>query len=130
MNVHEEQFARSFIVPEKRNRYLELLGSEKGRKKLQSELCHCRDLDQRFARLLISEDQTATSVERILRSKGAPEECYLFSAEGHFDGREISLSDALFEVVDSNSGTFISCIPGKLGYFEFENIGERYILEK
>ena len=130
MNIHEQQFIRSFIVPEKRDRYLELLGSEKGRKKLRAGLYHCRDIDQRFARLLSSEDQNSTNVERILKSKGASESCYLLSAENDLDGREMSLSEALFEVVGSNSGTFVSCIPGKLGYFEFEEMGEKYILEK
>ncbi len=130
MNIHEEQFARSFIVPEKRSRYLELLGSEKGRKKVRAGLYHCLDVDQRFATLLKSEAQTTINVERILRSKGSPESCYLISADGDFDGREMSLSEALFEVVGSNSGTFVSCLPGRLGYFEFEDIGERYILEK
>lgn len=34
MNPHEEQFARNFIVADKRQRYLLLLESESGRKKL------------------------------------------------------------------------------------------------
>lgn len=34
MNIHEEQFAKNFIVPEKRERYLSMLDSKKGRKKL------------------------------------------------------------------------------------------------
>jgi hypothetical protein len=130
MNVHEQQFAKSFITPEKQIRYLELLKSEKGRKKVRAGLYHCRDIDQRFARLLDPKDQTTEGVEQILRSKGAPERCYLFSAENDLDGREMDLSEALFEVVGSNSGTLVSCIPGKLGYFEFEDIGERYILER
>jgi len=27
-------------------------------------------------------------------------------------------------------GAFVSCIPGKLGYFESEEPGERYVLER
>jgi len=130
MNVHEEQFARSFIVPEKRERYLSLLDSKRGRKKLRDGLYHCRDIDYRFAHLVPAGEQYAEAIERVLKSKGAPEKCYLFSAESEFDGREMFLSEALWEVVDSGSGTFVSCIAGKLGYFEFEDMGERYILEK
>lgn len=130
MNVHDEQFARSFIVPEKAERYLTLLQSDRGRKKLRAGLYHCRDIDYRFAKLLGPAEQNAESIERILRSKGAPDDCHLFSADSEFDGREMTLSDALAEVVDSGSGTFVSCVAGKLGYFEFEDMKERYILER
>jgi hypothetical protein len=41
--------------------------------------------------------------------------------------RSISLS-ALKEVVGYGMGTLISCIPGRLAYFESED--ERYILQK
>jgi len=130
MNVHEEQFARSFIVPEKRDRYLSMLDSKRGRKKLRDGLYHCRDLDRRFAHLVPSGEQYSESIERVLKSKGAPEKCYILSADDEFDGREMSLSEALSEVVGFVPGTFISCIAGKLGYFEFEDMSERYVLEK
>jgi len=130
MNVHEEQFARSFIVSEKRDRYLSLLDSKRGRKKLRDGLYHCRDLDERFAHLVPSGQQCSEHIERVLKSKGAPEKCYVFSADDEFDGREMPLSEALSEIVGFVPGTFISCIAGKLGYFEFEDMSERYILEK
>lgn len=130
MNFHEEQFVRSFIVPAKVERYLGLLQSDRGRKKLRAGMYHCPDIDYRFARLLGSAEQNPKSIERILKSKGAPDYCYLFSADSVFDGREVALSDALNEVVDSGSGTLVSCVAGKLGYFEFEDAKERYILER
>ncbi len=130
MNVHEEQFAHSFIMPEKRDRYLSMLDSKRGRKKLRDGLYHCRDLDKRFAHLVPTGEQSSDSIEQALKSKGAPDKCYIFSADDEFDGREMPLSEALLWIVGSNSGTFISCIPGKLGYFEFEDMSERYILEK
>jgi hypothetical protein len=39
------------------------------------------------------------------------------------------LSEALREVVGRGMGTFVLCVPGKLGYYEGEDAGERYILE-
>jgi hypothetical protein len=130
MNAHEEQFALTFIMPEKRDRYLSMLDSKRGRKKLRDGLYHCRDLDLRFAHLVPTGKQSSDSIERALKAKGAPDKCYLFSADDKFDGREMQLSEALLWIVGSNSGTFISCIAGKLGYFEFEDMSERYILEK
>ena len=130
MNPHEEQFARSFIVLKKRDRYLTLLESKKGRPALLNGFNHCHDLDPRYATLIPSNRQSATSIESLLRQKGAPDICYVISGDRDIDGREMSLSDALAETVGMNIGTFISCVPGKLGYFEFEDLGERYILER
>jgi len=44
------------------------------------------------------------------------------------DGREFPLIDALKRIVGYGMGTIVSCIPGKLGYFEDED--GRCILEK
>jgi hypothetical protein len=49
-----------------------------------------------------------------------------FSAEG--EGRELPLEDALIELDFSGFGGFISCIPGRLGYFMDE--WDRYVLER
>jgi hypothetical protein len=79
MNSHEEQFARSFIVPKKRNRYLTLLESKRGRIKLLDGLNHCRDLDPRYATPVPSNQQSDPSIESLLRRKGAPDTCYVMS---------------------------------------------------
>jgi len=47
------------------------------------------------------------------------------------DGKESQLSDVLEGIVGTcDEGTFISCIPGKLGYYEGEDVDTRLILEK
>ena len=130
MNLHEEQFARSFIVPEKRARYLSLLESERGRKKLLEGFYHCHDLDSRFAKPLPSNHQSAQAIEQLLKSKGAPATCYVMSADTSLDNREMSLCEALMETVGGAGGTLISCIAGKLAYFELEPFDGRYILER
>ena len=42
MNIHEEQFARNFIVTEKRERYLSMFDSKQGQKKLINGFYHLR----------------------------------------------------------------------------------------
>src|ERR1043166_4396112 len=130
MNSHEEQFARSFIIAKKRDRYLALLESKRGRAKLLDGFNHCHDLDPRYATLIPPNQQSDSSIESLLRRKGAPETCYVMSDNRDIDGREMSLSDALTETVGMGAGTFISCLPGKLGYFELVVLSERYILER
>ena len=42
----------------------------------------------------------------------------------------MALDNALEETLGKGMGTLISCIPGKLAYFELEDINEKYILER
>ena len=130
VNIHEEMFARYFIKPAKRDRYLSLLESGKGRAKLAHGLNHCGDLDTRFAKLLPIIEQNPESIYKILKRKGANETCYVMSSDYSHDGQELPLLEALEAIIGFGSGTLVSCLPGKLAYFEFEDPGERYILER
>ena len=49
MNIHEERFIRSFIVPRKQERYLSMFGTKRGRSKLIRGFYHLADLDIKYA---------------------------------------------------------------------------------
>jgi hypothetical protein len=53
--------------------------------------------------------------------KGGPEICYAVSEDDELDGKEIDLTHALETVIGPGTGTLLSCIPGKLAYFEDED---------
>jgi hypothetical protein len=127
---HEQSLIRAFIRPERKIRLLELLKSEKGREKLREGLAHFHDLDPRFAHLVPPSKHRARDIEASLRAKGAPENCYILSESAELDSREMPLGSALAEIVGRGMGAFVSCIPGRLGYFESEEAGQRYILER
>lgn len=128
MNEHEEKVIRAFIVPDKCERYLCLFGTKKGRRKLTARLDHNHDLDSRSLHRVPPSIQSAGSIHALLKQRGAPSSCHVISANCHLDGQQMELSDALAETVGYGFGTIISCIPGKLGYFEAEDPGERYLL--
>lgn len=131
MNINEELFIKNFIVKEKRERYLSMFDSKKGRKKLIADFYHLNDLEEKYAKEVPPNEQTAERIYEILKAKGSPEKCYIISTNNDFDGKELSLIEVLEEIVgDCNHGTFISCIAGKLGYYEGESAGVRFILEK
>jgi len=130
MNTHEDMFARPFITPAKRARFTELFASRKGRKKVLAQLHHIHDLDDRYAHLLRSEEDSADAVLRILRTKGAPAECYVFSEDEDIDGKEFSLEAAISRIRGTNYGAVVSCIPGRLAFVETEDIQTRYILAR
>jgi len=125
---HEQKLVSSFIMPERRARYLELLEKPKRRKDVTRSLAHFKHLDMRYVVPITPREQNESDILRLLREKGAPENCYALSEDDELDGREVSLADALKEIVGRGFGTFLSCIPGKLAYFEDEE--DRWILER
>jgi hypothetical protein len=127
---HSSAIIRAFIVPERSERYLGLLASPRGREKFRRSLAHLRDLDPRFSRLVPSGEQTPEAVLTLLRAKGAPLECVLLAEDGTLDGRRMPLEEALTAIIGRGMGAFVSCSAGRLAYYEGEDSGERYILER
>ena len=118
---------RAFIVPVRRERYLEFLKSPKSRKKFVSVLAHFKHLDPKFATIVTGGQSNPSALLKLLRGKGAGIKCWVISENVELDGKETDLQTALKETIGRQMGTFISCIPGKLAYFEDED--GRYILE-
>jgi hypothetical protein len=125
---HEELLIKKFVHPDRQERFLALLANPKGRKKLLAMLAHGVKLDSRFAKKIPANQHSVAEIEKELKSKGAPSNCYIISEDSGLDQKEMQLFEALNSVVGQGMGTFISCIPGRLVYFESEDIGERYIL--
>ena len=126
LHKHEEAIIRAFIKPEKRSRYLTLLGKRKRRPTVLDALNHFRDLDPRYCIPLPSSADAVAA----LRARGAPEKCYLISAVPRLDGREMSLSEAIDVIELEGWGTLLGCIPDRLAYYYGEQGEERTILEK
>jgi len=127
---HESAFTKSFVLPDKQSRWLELLSNPRRRAVFLHRLADDRDLDTRFQVLLTPPQQNAQSVVNILKKKGAPERCYVISESSDFDGKEMLLIDAIEEVLGYGMGSIISCVAGKLVYYEGEMPSHRYILER
>ncbi len=127
---HEDALIRAFVRADRQTRLLDLLGSPKGRRKLRAALAHFRDLEPRFARRVAPAQQRPPAIEALLRSKGAPEICHVIAEASDLDGREMPLAEALESIVGQGVGALVSCLPGRLGYFESEETGERYVLER
>ena len=126
---HEEQLIKGFVEPSRHERFIEFLASPRKRSKFTQELAHrkTRFLNSKTLMPIPAKQQDPTSIFSLLQQLGAPSKCYVVS-EGPLDGQEIGLLDALDEVVGRGMGTILSCVPGRLAYFESED--ERYILRR
>lgn len=126
---HEEGLVRAFVAPHRREQFVRRLANPKTRRKILNQLAHFQDLDSRFAQPIPPGDRTVEQVYRLLKAKGAPSTCYVMG-NSELDGREVDLREALEAVVEASFGDFLSCIPGKLGFFAGEYAEDRYILER
>jgi hypothetical protein len=125
---HAVELVRAFVVHDRRDRYLKLLSTTRGRDKFRGALAHFRDLDPRFV-TRVAGGGTASAVVAQLRAKGAGPTCYVLSESAALDDRELPLEQAMNQVYALGLGTFLSCVVGRLAYFESEEANERYILE-
>ena len=128
VNEHETGFL-TFLAEPIRGRASTLLGlGPKRRKDVRALLDHKIQLDPRFARAVSGSEHNAAGVTRRLRSLGAPEACWILSARSDLDGRKVPLDEGIAAVFDSMSGGFASCVPGKLGFFQYEAPSRGYLL--
>jgi hypothetical protein len=129
MNAHEDGFVRSFVIASKRERVAMLLANPKHRKEYLKTLAHYVDLDVQHAKTVPS--KVAHSAEdwlKLLRSKGASETCWVISEDASRDGTEVGLAEGLRATIGMGMGTILSCIAGKLAYFEDED--QQVLVEK
>jgi superfamily II DNA or RNA helicase len=126
---HEREFVKAFVPRERRERWLELLANPKQRQKITLQLAH--NAVFRSDRIVAIEprQQHAKPLSELLTRKGAPELCYVISESEELDGREMLLVDALKAIVGYGMGSIVSCIPGRLAYYEAEGPKERFILQ-
>lgn len=127
---HAEEFIRSFIVPDKRARFLELLDSERGSLKLRTELYHFNHRLERqkctpFPREVFAGMSSARLVE-FLFAQGAPERCAFMSVT-----RPCALLDVK-SALSPNSLSFIgviSAVPGRLAFYLGESHEQARVLK-
>ena len=130
MNKHEAGFIDFLAEPSRgRMRTLLELGAKR-RKDVRSMLHHSVRLEPRCSQHLIGHLAFSGPVEELLKERGAPSTCFVLAADPDLDGREMPLTEALEAIIGSSNGAYVSCIPGKLGFYEYESMKSSYLLTK
>jgi hypothetical protein len=112
----------------RQQRYLGFVKVPRNRDKFRRELGHFKALNPKYVVSILPSEQNPPSLLRILTAKGAGSTCWVVSENRRIDNQELDLEAALQEAVGSRMGTFLSCVPGKLAFFEDEDI--RCILQR
>jgi hypothetical protein len=128
MNEHERSFV-GFLADPARRRLATLseLG-ERRRRDVRSLLAHDVRLEPRFSRHIIGQDAYPGPIEEMLRQRGAPPICYVISANPDLDRCQMPLRDALDAIIGIDGGSFVSCIPDRLGFYEYAEMKSSYLL--
>ena len=127
---HEEAAIRAFIQRDKQDRCIFLLAHPRRRRKFTSGLAHFGWLDQRRSHPIPPQTaHGADEVVSLLRSRGAGPTVWIISENSSIDGQELELEEAVHQVWGCDMGTIVSCIPGKLGLFQGEDMKSARLLE-
>lgn len=128
LNEHEVGFL-NFLAEPNRGRVSTLLNlGPRRRKDLRELLDHKIKLDQRFAQAVVGYQHSPEQIHKKLISLGAPQMCWMLSADPGLDAHQISLAEGITSLLDSMSGGFVSCVPGRLGFFQYETPGSGFLL--
>jgi hypothetical protein len=118
---HEVNFVRSFILPERRDRYLTKLGNIKTRSTFLNRLNHkfVDDLEKRY----IVECPK-------LQKPPSTNLCYVMADEQLFDGKLVTPEIANEFLHSAYFGIVVSFIPGKLAAYKDESPSKIIWLER
>ena len=125
---NEHLLIAAFVKRNKRDRYREILASERLRRKFTNQLAHFTDFDPKYRVPIASNKLFVESIALELQKRHSPSIVYAISEDPTLDQKELQLLEALRQTVGRGIGTVLSCIPGRLAFVETED--ERFILER
>jgi hypothetical protein len=131
----EEIIVKAFFIKEIQQRVLFELFSAKKRMDAMNRLNHnySTTLREEFMIEIPKPNSDPDEIEKLLKKQGAGDICYAMSWNDLIDGKHLSLTSALEVAVGEGFPSIISCIPGKLVYFEAEQVygpPPRFILKR
>ncbi|MGM0924767.1 MAG: hypothetical protein ACQEWW_26890 [Bacillota bacterium] len=118
----EEIIVKSFFNKRIQQRVLFELFSAKRRMDAMNRLNHnyLTTLLKEFMIEIPKPNSDPEEIEKLLKKQGAGNDCYAMSWNDSIDGKHMSLTSALEVAVGEGFPSIISCILGKLAYFEAE----------
>jgi hypothetical protein len=128
LNEHELLLIETFARKDKQDRLRFLMSEPSRRKRLRAKFSSTFVLAEEKRKSIPGPDQSPAGIYQLLRNSGAPEHCYTISEDPDLDGQNANLRETLDRLVGAGIETIVSCVPGKLAYFEGER--ERYILSR
>jgi hypothetical protein len=118
---NELSLIAAFVKRSKRDRYREILSDPRLRQKFTSQLAHFTDFDPKYRLPLPSNKLFVDNIAIELQKRQSPNIVFAISEDPALDQKELSLVEALSQIVGRGMGTVLSCIPGCLAFVETED---------
>ena len=119
---YEEPTIRAFFSPEKRDRFVQLLGKANRRRDALKTLHHKITFDPKWSTSV----DAKSDIGGLLRERGAGPKAYLIGTSR--DQCILPLDEALV-CVEREAGILV-CQPGRLAYYRGEDGDRRFVLER
>ncbi|MFJ7730239.1 hypothetical protein ACIQXV_29710 [Neobacillus sp. NPDC097160] len=118
----EEIIVKSFFNKGIQQRMLFELSSSKKRGDAIGRLNHnyLDTLRNEFMFEIPKPNSDPEEIEKLIKEQGAGKNCYVMSWHSGVDGKELPLKTAIEELIWYGMPSIISCIHGKLAYFQAE----------
>ena len=128
----ENAFIEAFIVPERRERYKQMLANPKRRRDILDRLNHNLDYLPSLAQQITGSQHNTEGVARLLNERGVrdSDNVYLLSTLCELDGVTLPMRQAIEEVIQAGFGSVVCCAAGRLAYYRPEEPANGYLLEK
>ncbi|MFF2450749.1 hypothetical protein ACFVSW_27355 [Neobacillus sp. NPDC058068] len=118
----EEIIVKTFFNKKIQQRVLFELSSSKKRREAIGRLNHnyLDTLRNEFMIEIPKPNSDPEEIEKLMKEQGAGQNCYVMSSHSGVDGKEFPLTTAIEELIWYGMPSIISCIHGKLAYFQAE----------
>jgi hypothetical protein len=124
----EQAAIRAFVVRARQALYLALQSDIANRARFLERLLSGRDFDPAMAVPLGDDEQEPDQIAARLHRMGAPDGCHVIGDIDTLDGRDATLDETLKRLVGSGKRALVSCVPGRLAFFEAGN-DQRFLLQ-
>ena len=128
-SLHIEGFFKFMTLRSRRRMVALFNGNKKAQKKFYSKLAHDVEFQENYMLNIDASFHTPEGILKLIFEYGKINHpCYIISSDGKLNNRYMKLDEALENVVGYTGGTFISILPGELGFVEYAEMSERYLL--
>ena len=128
-NQHEELFIKHFIHRHRQHRWKEMFddGNEGS---VLHRLAHnySTEIDPKYVLPIPKNEQSPDKIEKALRRYGKIDICWAMSEHDDHNKKSLPLKDALKDALEQGFVVIVSCIPGKLCFYQAEYAEQKYII--
>ncbi|MGF1483179.1 MAG: hypothetical protein ACFBZ8_02315 [Opitutales bacterium] len=131
LNPHEIAFIETFVLPERRERWLMKFGNPKIRSRFLTRLADSRDFCPNLLEKIEVTSLQSTSLNDIIKlPKTWSGICYIISQWDAADQKQLPFKDCITMIHGIGLGSVVSIVPGSVCFYEGEMPGDTYLLKR